>query len=256
MKFTGQFLISFFFLECVKILLEAGAKATVMEVKAVIENGNLEILDVLLQHISKGELEQNAKANKHHLTPLHYAVYHGNLEMVKRLVEKGANIHAIADENCTVATDAFNLAAKGGYTDVVNYFRKEHNMDVNNLHYAVFHMILEGEVEKLEPLVGMGLNLSKMRWPGVIETPLDEAVLAGSIPIIEALVRLGMDVNGNAEDEYVPLSYAVSKDRPEVVKRLIELGADVNMRSPTSAAPIFHAKTLENLQILLNAGVY
>ncbi|CAH1249158.1 ANKRD53 [Branchiostoma lanceolatum] len=65
-------------------------------------------------------------AEKHHLTPLHLAAEHGLLNVVKLLVEAGADIHA---ETPNTGLTPLDMAEHGGKQDVVNYLKERRESD-------------------------------------------------------------------------------------------------------------------------------
>lgn len=90
--------------------------------------------------------------------PLQMAATHGNLKIVQYLVEKGADqnyVHPIEK------TTAFQLAAYGGYEDVVKYLAT-HGTDINkkmkgDMSVAVF-IRNEGNNKMADLLVSLGVK--------------------------------------------------------------------------------------------------
>ena len=100
----------------VRILLEAGAGArgnnslncTPMQIAC--EEGHLSIVEMLLSY-DNGLLEIQDKKGQ---TPLFAAVYWGHIDLVRFLIDRGANVHAAP--SCMAFSDAGSLEAVGGRT--------------------------------------------------------------------------------------------------------------------------------------------
>ncbi|MCQ8895955.1 ankyrin repeat domain-containing protein [Limnobacter humi] len=79
-----------------------------------------------------------------------------------------------------------------------------------------------GRLDWVQQLIHRGAELGQAgRW-----TALHYAASAGSVPVIQALVQAGSDVNVPSENSTTPLMMAARSGREEAVRQLLELGAD------------------------------
>jgi hypothetical protein len=130
------------------------------------------------------------------------AVYEGDLEKVKKLLDEGEDINAKDDYGRTP------------------------------LHYAS----INGDLDIIKFLVEKGANVNAKDDYG--RTPLHYASIYGIVDVVKFLVKEGANVN--ARDEYgsTPLHYAAPKGYLDVVKFLVEKGADINAKNKDGKTPL------------------
>ncbi|UCF99096.1 MAG: ankyrin repeat domain-containing protein, partial [Spirochaetaceae bacterium] len=128
----------------------------------------------------------------HHGTILHTAVMRGECNIVKVLLESGANAHAL-----DAATETpLHLAASRDNREITTLLIKYGaNIDYQN-HYGKFPLQLaafEGNMDIVELLLANGADLSlKDKWGANL---LISSVGSGSLEMVKLFVELGIDVN-------------------------------------------------------------
>lgn len=129
-------------------------------------------------------------------TPLLWAVYHGNVELVSRLLAAGADVHAV---------NRFGASAIG-------------------------EAAARGDAAVLEKLLDAGANVE---WKGADgQTPLMLVARTGRVDAANVLLDRGADVNARETwREQTALMWAAAQRQPEMVAFLVSRGADVNARS-------------------------
>lgn len=129
-------------------------------------------------------------------TALHWAAYHGNVEILSLLIGAGARADAAND----LAITPLAIAADNSHAPIV------------------------------ERLLELGANPNAASETGV--TPLMRAARTGSAAAVRALLARNADVNAaERERKQTPLMWAVSQRHPEIVKLLLDRGADVRART-------------------------
>ncbi|MDQ7826348.1 MAG: ankyrin repeat domain-containing protein [Candidatus Eremiobacteraeota bacterium] len=150
-------------------------------------------------------------------TPLHEAAGMGRLEVVKYLVEKGADC---------------SLKDSSGHTALEKAIDRGHN-DV-----ALFLIEHAGSGKK-----------------GMEGTLLHHAAWNGNIEMARLLLEKGTEVNGRDKAGKTALHYAISADYLDVAKLLIEKGADVNSLSAGkengAKTPLHSARSDKAVRILV-----
>lgn len=114
----------------------------------------------------------------------------GNLNMVKRFIEKGVNIETTDDNGWT----ALQIASRQGHLDIVKY------------------------------LVNKGANVNRednFSW-----SPLTEAAWNNHVEIVKYLVDYGADINAITPSGMDLVYIADTREYPELLKFLIKRGAD------------------------------
>lgn len=136
-------------------------------------------------------------ADKEGATVLMYAAREGNLEIVKLLMEKGADVNVNADGRTALGWAAGGLVGDEGV----------------GKHAEVIRFLVER---------GTDVNAG---------TPIRAAVLADDFEIVRLLVEHGADVDAREGlSERTALMYAAQRASPEIVQYLLEHGADPNAR--------------------------
>jgi ankyrin repeat protein len=129
-------------------------------------------------------------------TPLHWAVYKVDRELVAELLDHGAK------------------------ADVVNRYGSSPLAEAVKL----------GDLALVRQLLEAGANVESPNGDG--QTALMLAARVGSLDIAKLLVEAGADVNAKeAWRDQTALMWAVDGDHPELTQYLVDQGADVNARA-------------------------
>ena len=150
---------------------------------------------------------------------LHRASGFGQVETVKFLIEKGANVN-IGNE---ASQTPLCYAAGSGHAEIVKVL-------LENGAYV------KGYGDKI---------------------PLNDAAGSGHVEVAEILLAYGADINRTGGNEWTALGIAVSAQQVEMVKYLILKGADVNAIASYDWTPLFSAcynNDVEIGRILLKHG--
>ncbi|NXQ81286.1 ASB3 protein, partial [Nyctibius grandis] len=184
---------------------------------------------------------------------LHLSARRGSLESVRVLLEAGTD----PNEATTEATTALFLAVENGHADIVK-FLLQHGANVegphswsgwNSLHQAAF----QGFTEIMKILLEKGASKECKDDFGI--TPLFVAAQYGKLESLRLLVSHGADVNCQAKDGATPLLIAAQEGHVECVELLLSNGANPNLycnedkwQLPIhAAAEMGHKKILELL---------
>jgi len=220
--------------------------------------GSLEIADMLLK---KGVTSIN-EGDKENMTPLHLSCERGHPEIVKLLLDHGADIEAKdgmgrtplaftagsrnmevvhilvergADINYSVAYQgrsysALTLAAMYGFKDLVDYLiDKEVDIAKNILEYTL-QLAVQRNLPRLYDYVqekGLDIARIKDRIPDLIHS----AAASGSLEILKSLLNHGFDIAQKDKDGWTLLHYAASGGKIEMMKHFLDKGVDINSRN-------------------------
>jgi len=170
----------------------AGAASHGASLVELAERGQVEQAIALL---SEGAAPANESAPDG-TRALHWAVYHGETELVRRLLDAGADVTAANDYGSTPMSEA----------------------------------AVRGDVEILKMLLDAGADVDSPNADG--QTALMVLARTDNIAAARLLLERGADVNA-AEDRkgQTALMWAAAQSRPAMVDLLLEFGADVAARS-------------------------
>ena len=209
------------------------------------ENNEPEIIDLLV----KSGANVNAQ-DAEGFTPLHMAAIHGNLKIVKKLVDLEADVNIVT----TDGKNAAELAHLNEELEIEEYLEskmassqrtKEKEVDSEladflmeayglSATYYLTEQLTELNLRSgwgKDPPEGTGDKILKEyeeEKPGV--TPLH--IASGRInkpEIVDLLVKYGANVNAQDAAGFTPLHMAAIHGNLKIVKKLVDLEADVNI---------------------------
>jgi ankyrin repeat protein len=151
------------------------------------------------------------------VTALMLAASNGHIDVVKALIQEGANIN-LQDNGGRTALD---LALKKNHTAIVDFLLKRvAAADKESLIKAA----TSGDIERVKVLIAAGADVDFQR---VINgfTALIYAAQKGYTHIVEALLRAGANVNAKNKNGHTALMRAAEKDNPAIIEMLLQYGA-------------------------------
>ncbi|KAJ7112573.1 ankyrin repeat-containing domain protein [Mycena epipterygia] len=149
----------------------------------------------------------------------------GHMNIVRLLLEKGANYNAVDAENGSV----LQAASDGGHTEIVRLLL-EKGADVNatGVYYGSTLQAASkgGHTEIVRLLLEEGADVNAAG--GYSGSALQAASYAGSPELVRILLEKGADVNAEGGEYGNALQAASYHGSPEIVQILLKEGADVN----------------------------
>ncbi|MDQ7824135.1 MAG: ankyrin repeat domain-containing protein [Candidatus Eremiobacteraeota bacterium] len=214
--------------------------------------------------------------------PLHYAVQQNRLEIVKILVQNGADVNA----KNHIGVTPWETAAAQGFGGIAEYLAGKGARTYNReLQAAVFENKLEKteELLKLHPgqvnqgdgegtrllqvaacngydemvrlLIARGADVNAHNDSGT--TALQEAVYKKNRPMIDLLLSERADPDGKDCRGYTSLHLAVELGDYDVASRILSAGAKINVRGMGGLTPLHLAAMqgrLRIMELLLSKG--
>ena len=163
--------------------------------------------------------------------PIHFAAENQDFPVIRLLVEHGASLDGAGDHH---ELDVIGWACCWDYRDaskeIVDYLLE------HGARHHIFSAVAMGEVEIVRQLVAADSTLltRRMDHTNRRRTPLHEAVVKKQLPVVEALIALGSELEAEDAVGLTPLDQAALQNEREIADLLISKGAD--LRLPAAVA--------------------
>jgi ankyrin repeat protein/beta-lactamase regulating signal transducer with metallopeptidase domain len=202
---------------------------------------------------TKATSEQKSESAK----TLHQAAADGNIEQVKSLISKGADVNAKDYRLGRIGMTPLHYAARGGHKDIVELLIAE-GADVNAKDKE------NGITPVIVAMIGPDSNRKEIVQllieNGAQVSSLHALAFLGNLHKVKTILKQSADINAKGYFDGTPLHFAVMGDQDEMVKFLIGQGADVNAKAeegltPLHAAMVFGDKDMVKLLIDKGADV-
>jgi ankyrin repeat protein len=211
-----------------------------------LRQGHVEVIRVLLEHGADAEAR-----NKDNRTPLLWASRLRHVELAQVLLEHGADTEARDGDNCTPLL----CASRDGQVELARVLLK-HGADTEardeDDYSPLERATQKGHVELVQILLEHGADVSAQNKRG--HTPLHWASAMGQPAVGLVLLRHGADLKARCKSNHTPLHCANGE---EVTRFLLEQGADANALDILNGTPLHHVSELGRVgpaRVLLEHG--
>ncbi|XP_066985151.1 uncharacterized protein [Macrobrachium rosenbergii] len=207
-------------------------RLAVMETKSLIEDG----------------AEINVRLDKTMAVPFHYAAEHNNVEVLRMLLSKGADINIKSSNNM----NALHFAALLGSNDALEYLLQEGadiNAQTKQLGWSPLHITVSNDnLEATQILLENNAFINIKDNMGL--TPLHASILGSGETMKILLDTMTIDVNAKDIDGLTPLHHAARGSTAIFAKQLLQhYKTDVNALSNSQMSPLHYAAITGNVEI-------
>ena len=213
-----------------------------------IENGNEDVVRVLLE----AGADPNVGVSPAYDVGSHlaYAIELGEVDIVKLLLNAGADV-AMADADGTPLQRAFD----SGDASLVRILVDAGADTGDEGGEMLFEAVRFGNAGTVAALVEAGADVNARDGSG--RSMLENAIVFSDAEVVSILVEAGADVNTRGRSGRSMLQNAITFSDAEVASILVEAGADVNARDGSGRSMLALARRLrmeEVVRILVDAG--
>ncbi|MHC4798404.1 MAG: ankyrin repeat domain-containing protein [Planctomycetota bacterium] len=195
------------------------------DIYQAIDSGHVELVsDIIEQNPDLINLP-----NSDNLTPLNLAAYRGQAEIVKILLNAGADVTIGDNEN----SQPIHNAAVGGHLEVVDILIN-HGVDINcqddNGATALSFAVSYGRSEMVKYLLSMGVDPTIKNTYG--RPPLHLAIMNRQFEIAELLVQSGVSVDSISSKPFAPITWAIRNGDLAMIEMFVGNGAKIQQTTP------------------------
>ncbi|MCY3913632.1 MAG: ankyrin repeat domain-containing protein [Chloroflexi bacterium] len=220
-----------------------------------IERGNQELVRILIE----AGADPNVRVLPDYEVGSHlaYAVEEGDAAIVTLLLEAGADPN-VSDADLGAPGYRETPLARAYHNDRADLVRMlvDAGADLGATGNAMLSAaIINGKAEMVSALVEVGVEVSGRDARG--RSMLERAMVRGSAEIVATLVEAGADPNATDADGEHILFDAILHGGAEIVGILVDAGADANATDAVGEPVLFYALLLgsaETVEVLVDAG--
>ncbi|XP_064112938.1 alpha-latrotoxin-Lg1a-like isoform X2 [Macrobrachium nipponense] len=204
----------------------------VIETKSLVEDG----------------AEINVRLDQNMAVPFHHAAEHNNVEVLRLLLSKGADINIMSSDNM----NALHFAASQGSKDALEYLLQEGadiNAQTKQLGWSPLHITVSNDdLEATQILLENNAFINIKDNMGL--TPLHVSILGSGETMKILLDTATIDVNAKDIDGLTSLHHAARSSTPIFAKQLLQhYNTDVNALSNSQMSPLHYAAITGNVEI-------
>jgi ankyrin repeat protein len=194
-------------------------------------NGCLQVVTVLLKYAQRlpnmAAFIEASNENGH--TALMEAASAGHVEIAKHLVACNASINTHSN---SFKESALTLACYKGNLEMVRFLLEagaDHEHKTEEMHTALMEASMDGHLEVARLLIESG---ARVNMPvDSFESPLTLAACAGHVELALLLLENGANIEEVNDEGYTPLMEGAREGHEEMVALLLSQGSDINVQT-------------------------
>lgn len=207
------------------------------ELSTAIDGNDLTAIENIVAKNPRSVNQPDSRKDTRGMAPLHYAAWKGRLEIVKFLLDHGADLNATVR-----GQNVLHFAVRSKNIDVVA-FLLEQGVDVNSKGFLesspLMYAAAGNNLKMVQFLLDHGADIQQKDIRGL--TALYDAVRNGSKELIKYLIDKGSNINEISNESWgneTPLYHAIAENRIDNAILLIQHNANVNIATSYGSTPL------------------
>ncbi|KAJ8668005.1 hypothetical protein QAD02_009668 [Eretmocerus hayati] len=204
-------------------------------------------------------------------TPLMFAIFLGDVELLEQLIKSGADAKAINARGQSTLQHVFNTSDKISPPKLISILLKAgapiHNRDKISNEIALHYAVTFANVKAVEQLIRAGSDVNAVNQEGrsclhMVFSPANRTMEESSHGIVCLLLKAGAKLEIRDDDGRTPLVDAVILGETKFIQQLIRSGADASIIDTRGLSILHHAvrsplfvnDCVDVIPLLLEAG--
>lgn len=209
-------------------------------------------IPAIRRQLARRDLVNQAQADG--MTALHWAAFHGNLEVAKQLVAAGATVSVTN----RYGIPPLSLACQNGSAALVEWLLQngaDANSSLPGGETALMTASRTGKPGPVKALLKRGASVNARERRG--QTALMWAAAEGHTDVVNLLIQAGAEVQATLDSGFTAFFFAAREGRRETVRALLKAGVDVNsVMEPRKTASKGPGKGTSALVLAIENGHY
>jgi ankyrin repeat protein len=206
---------------------------------SAINQDNFDMVKAVIESISEDDVYFVINFSyEQHLNLLFKATEKDNEEIVRYLIEKGADTNTYGEYGYNLLTFAVNNGSKS----IVKFLINECNFDINSADKSrdtPLNVAVENKNQSMVKFLVNECNANVNQIDQTGSTPLILAVVDDNKQMVRCLVKeCNADVNLQDIKGNTPLTFAVLNNNESIAEFLIDNGADINKQNKKGSSPM------------------
>ncbi len=230
--------------EVARLLIQRGAAVNVVNDHGLtpLNNAVSRGADAIVDMILTKDVTINVPDKQYGFTPLHWAALRGNIDISRKLIERGARVGDLSNDGKT----PLFLACSRGHLDLVKYLVEKGAalkiLDAGG-DTVLMGAVRGGHLDMVRYLMGEGFDVNHQGRHGL--TPLTASIWSDSSEMSRLILDAGAKPNIRDDDGMTALHRALQSGKPELARLFLDRGANPDLQEKQESRTAVHLAVIQ-----------